>query len=80
MPVSMSYEKSNCCGLRDCDCLDDDPKQPCWGKVVGKLFDDRDEDGCDVKYHVCRGHSRIYEQENQADYLEESTDGSPSTT
>lgn len=59
---SPSYRPAPCCGGADCDFLDDDPDEPCWGPVEMDCSGPYDEDGCPMASHSCRGHRRRYER------------------
>lgn len=60
MSKSKSYKISKCCGGCDCDFLNDDPVQPCWGQVEMTSVCD-DEDGWPLCNHLCQGHRDSYE-------------------
>jgi len=53
------YKEAECCGA-DCEFLDCDDDQPCWGQV--EVVDEEFSD--DYEYsrwiHACQGHEDIY--------------------
>ena len=73
--TSPSYRKSECCGGCDCDFLDDEPEQPCYGQVDMTSSGD-DEDGWPFPNHCCQGHIEVYERQydkNMREYIPEKT-------
>lgn len=63
MSKNKSYKKSLCCGGKDCDFLDYNPDEPCWGEVELTSCGD-DEDGWPIPGHLCQGHREVYEYHN----------------
>jgi hypothetical protein len=52
------YKPARCCPGRDCDYLDDNPEQPCWGavEVVDSYYN---EEYGEIFIHCCRGHESM---------------------
>ena len=50
------YQKSSCCGGADCDALDDDENEPCWGRVECTA-EIPCGDGGHYWAHECQGHN-----------------------
>ena len=58
MAKSESYKMAECCHV-DCNYLDDNPDEPCWGEVV-VVGEDCNEDYSDCYWiHACKGHAEI---------------------
>lgn len=57
MTTSNTYKKSTCCYHADCDFLNKNDLQPCWGQVE-MTHEHYDKETNDVHIvHVCQGHT-----------------------
>jgi hypothetical protein len=59
MAKSESYHL-DCCSA-ECDWLDANPDQPCWGAVEGMGDDWDEETGDEYRTHACQGHQPCVE-------------------